>query len=524
MTSQHQHGVPFGGQKDRDQAWRISSDGQASSFDALSCDVWRQYARHQRSSEETSEPWLSSDTIPQEAIGFVAPSPEELAYRLIQLDEFFAEGLLYDEVARLGIKPEWLGQLHKEPMRVVISEQQQPLTSLFSAIDEYGAPRELGKCLRDMGRVVEALERLQSEKVDSGFLVSRYHGVSFQGISFGGYVTLPDDEAPRRINFFSKREREQFANAAYGDLRVSAKQMNTIWECLEKGIEEKRRESSKYLATVQKQQSYNEALRARGEEPSEEQVARVWIARHEQVAAEREVRMMQNLKGDLQYAFGTVGLLDRSMESVSYLHFVAAFNAKLAHRVEPRWDFGTFFNDTIDHLPSTGVADWPTFVKAITDVGLISKEDCLVRLRTASSSGKIVYVNGYIRELSDAKVTLFFPPYCGTKEYVCDLQELSERSSEMISQGQAPLIVPCAELRYLFNLGYSRSVIFYDGMPYERIRRAIDALKTESFVLAPREATLHAYSRLWQHSPSNPSAPWGDLRERFASHEYYGAP
>lgn len=454
---------------------------------------------------------------------FCAPSREALVARVELVDRLYKSGALADEVEKLGISREWLEKLHTEPFRVVIAEQPQPLPSLYSPLDEYGAPIELQDTLAEMVAIRDLVESRCCEPVGTGFLVSSHHGVSFNGISFGGYFIVPQEgkEACLRINLFTKEEKRAYEHVSYGDLRVALRQGEVVREQLEKMSLLAQGAYIRANGALKKQADYNKSRISAGFELTSEQEERLLGLVQQRSSSALVTASAHGLLHDWKAAWSESQKCSDESDSVSYIALMSALNRRLAKRIEPDLEFETFKNDIIDELPSTGVNNWPKFVGALLEVGLLEIGDPLLRIRTVTADGKIKFFNGRLRDVRDERVLIGIMSNGDGSETVVNVESLVADSRSAIARGDVPIITPCADIRILLNLGFSKSIILYDGAPYPRVMKAVSALRDETVMTNPREPKLHSYSRLWQYRSSDSSNPWAGLREKHTTLDYY---
>jgi hypothetical protein len=254
---------------------------------------------------------------------------------------------------------------------------------------------------------------------------------------------------------------------------------------------------------------------------TEQQEERLQALLQQRATHRLEARSIGDLLNDWNEAVSEAQSHAPEEDSVSYIDLIAALNHRLAKRIVKDINFQTFANDTIDELPSTGVENWPKFVGSLMEGGLIAEGDSILRIRTVSPSGKIKFLNGRLRKVTDEQVLVGIMLSGDGSETLVDVEDLAAESRAAIARGDRPVITPCADMRIFFNLGFSRSIVLYDGAPYQRVMKSVTALREGRILDNPREPKLHSYSPLWQHNPGDMNDPWKGLCEKYSTVDYY---
>jgi hypothetical protein len=445
---------------------------------------------------------------------------------MVSVRDMHASGQLAQEVEDLGLKGEWLEALRNEPARVVISEQLQPVPNLFSALDQYGHPKELRRSVLATFEIQRALGLVLGEQVEAGYLASRHHGVSFAGVSFGGYFTVPNNSAEglTRIPLFSKRERELYHNAAYGDLMVSRSKIEEIATAFRKVLETERVQERTALKALSRQVAHNQSVLLAtgcvGSELEERLLQAQGLCEKRQLRVAATQAFLEDLYGAAEEGGMQLGSSGSQGDAISYMNFIASFNGRFVDRVQPGQPFPTFFNDTVDALPSLGVRSWPRFITKLLESGVFSDGDALCRLRMTDERGVVRYANVWLEEVSPTSVRVFVRGG-GSSSQAYRLEDLAESSAQSVARGEGPILTPVGRLRYLANLAWSPSVIQYDGMEFEPISRVLRAMASPGLLAVPRKPKLYPYSGAHSHMPSDLNNPWQGLREKHHVLDYY---
>lgn len=470
----------------------------------------------------TTIPWADHPNLSPSLQRAFAPCSQDLIARMLELEQLHQSGALRAEVERLGISGAWLDALRAEGPRAVVSEQQQFVPNLYAALGAYGTPGDVLGGLSTLQCLGAALSAELGQEVRTGYLMSRFHGVSFEGVTFGGYVTVPglEDDAISRTSLFSKSDRARFDYATYGDLSISPARLVEISTLIEKFATESDRRARKHLQNAERQAEHNKSVAENlGSVPDEKQ------QRFEQestrgayfdVRAKAAAMLLEDFRGaqaDCQGSLTTDG-------RYPYTLFVEKFNARFVARVMPGLEFSTFANDVVDDLPTLGIENWGTFARALVSSGILGAEEAICRVRTVTSDGRIRYANAWIQEIQADTVLVGLKGIENPRERI-DIRELVAESRASKERGEGPTLVPVGRLRYLANLAWSPSLVLYDGADYEPINKVVAAMADPNFLLNPRAPKMHAYSRVFEHKPASTSAPWKELDERHHTIQYY---
>jgi hypothetical protein len=173
---------------------------------------------------------------------------------------------LHDEVARLGVAPEWLGRHHDTSPGIFICEHANPIASLFAVLGSYGSPRTLHNTLRVQSSICRLLRGSDLPNAQFGLLYSPDHEVVCSGPAATTYLTFPEpgSGAVKPLSLLSNKEQRHYAGASYRDLSLAPQKLEEILgrsQALLKEAETKTRATARAL---QKQSEFNRRSREEG--------------------------------------------------------------------------------------------------------------------------------------------------------------------------------------------------------------------------------------------------------------------
>jgi hypothetical protein len=474
-------------------------------------------------SENGWETFDYSRLSPQQQATF-SPNIHELAQRVALIRSLYRSGALTEEAIELGIHPSWVDALQQEGVRTVVQEQLQPVPNLYSALGEYGTPADLVNGIKGLAKLRHDLESIVGEPVEAGYLASRHHGMSFSGITFGGYVTLPEIGSGRfqRLNFFTGRDKETFEHAGYGDLTCSPERLDEIGQAFEKLLAETNTRNNKEIKSAYKLATYIRQLEEIPLEVPQEKRERLQELTRNIQYLQQFHQATQLFVKDWEAAREHCKETPSISPRVPYLRFVEKLNELFISRVVPDLNFKTFYNDTIDNLPTIGVVDWPLFTSALLKGGILHRDEAICRFRVVEENGRVRYYNTWLADISDKAVTVSLRGYEKLGKKV-DIRYLAELSKVSLENGKGPTLVPGGKLRYLANFAMSPSLILFDGMEFSATQRVFEAIQKPDFLKFPRFPTVHPYSKVCEYAPADPQNPWTGLREAHSTLDYYRA-
>lgn len=453
-----------------------------------------------------------------------AETLKQLISRALFVEKLAADGSLAKDAAQLGISPEWLNTFRAEGPKVGIYEQQQPLPSLYAAIDSYGTPTNVVASLQRMSVIKEALEIGLRRKVGAGFMVSPYYGLSFNSISYGGYLSFPKKQSEVEIErklFFSEKERKYYRNAAYADLAFAPKKLEEFESVLNDTISQ----SKKRITTAEKSlRRFDEAVVGSSASASEESSSSNLDARKEQHLkqiefAEKRISAAMAMKHDLLAAKRECNGNIYPDGRIPYLEFVTAFNRHFADRYAPDLEFTSFETSAVEAFASVGVQDWPRFVRSLLRSNIISEGEAIARYRTLED-GRVRYLNVHVDSIRDSSVLVTLRSD-QEQHKLLDIHDLAQQSAIAMRDGLPPTLSPISKIRYLLNLAYGPSIILCDGMEFAPIVQVTRAMTDSSFLRHPRLPQIHAYADLCGFRPTDSNEPWADLKESLHALDYY---
>jgi len=443
---------------------------------------------------------------------------KQLISRVVYVEELFQSGDLARDAAHLGISPEWLDSLRADGPKVVIYEQPQPLPSLYAAIESYGAPVQAFRSLQHLELLRDQLEIALRRKVETGLASFPYLGVSFRGISYGGYLSFPKPNAPEitRFNFFSTKERAFFEHASYSDLYFSKGKIAEFEKVLNGSISSAQAKISSSKKSLRQRSPSNHS--------GESKISLPYFERGEQFlpqieAFERRHLASENMKSDIAAAAEACSHLATPDGSIPFIEFIGAFNKQFANRFAPGLDFQNIQMQPIEAFASVGVQNWGRFVESLLTSQIIEKDEAIARYRTVKD-GRVRYANVYPERIENDTVIVSVKSDWGLDQRF-DIQELATQSAISLREGKAPTLSPISKVRYLLNMAFGSSIILCDGMEFGPISKVAQAMRGSSLLLHPRLPQIHAYAPLCDYKPKDPDDPWAELKETHHALDYY---
>lgn len=437
--------------------------------------------------------------------------------RVLAVREAARGGLLYEDAIQLGVDPVWVAQLLQEPVRVAISEQVMPLTTLFAKLGSYGSPAAMARAFATMSELANRLEAADPEigVVKVGQITSIDHGVTFKDITSGFHFLVPllapgvDQESIQGRHLFSGKDKKRFNGAGYRDLSVAVGKVEEVLEAIDHVYQFAHKEGLKNVDAAERQRAFNIESRERNFPVTEEQAGRV------ESALRRGARFLDTAAAANAFLEDCAGALrdsgglgpDRA-ERVDYCQFISHLNARLAQRFLGDRVFETAHTEHVNSLPCFGIKDWGTFLGKFFKAGIFHADEPVLRWRVDEPGRDIDYRSLAVVENNGHGIVL--ADRFSKTQYRLD--DLVERSRESVLAGGPPLLIPIASMRYWVNYAMTSSISMDDGMPYDKIQRLQRAMQDPKFTLMPRDLTIVPYTRLNTFTPSNPSDPYQDLK------------
>lgn len=450
----------------------------------------------------------------------------EAAERIITVKDMMATGELSEEVARIGINPEWLGKLHAAPPYVGIAEQLMPLPTLFGKLGSFGKPEALRNAIQFLGDIAREVSYYSNQTVSTGLFSSPDHMASRTGITSGFYFLLPNfrffeadrdrraDSKLTKIRLLPKRQLEQQDGLSYRELTLRVSTLHEISNVLHKETEQAERRVQTAIRRYTKQAAFNsqreEISRKSEDGESSHPVDRDMYQRERsyQRALKRDQVSKESLEtlADLwDDCVRTCTAGHPESPTTSYWNFVSEFNTQIAKRICPDISFSNVSTEHIDDLATTGVKDWHTFLGALIKNDLIREGESILRYITPE--GK--HTPLVLKDLNELSV---FSPRTHTTYSIPELVSESQKSLELTG---APRLLPIAVMRYCAAFLVGNGMVLDDGMPYGLYKRLYAASIDGDISLRPRGLLVAPYTDLSRYSPKNPLDPYGDMVEKF---------
>lgn len=460
--------------------------------------------------ERSHLPWVDHTALTPAQQKVLAASEPELMERVAFVHRLYKTGALAEEALSLGIAPRWLDTLHREGPKVLIDEQPQPLPNLFTPLDKYGTPSALVDSFPLMQRLRGSLADALGVHVGAGLIVSPFHEVSFNSVSYGGYVTLPKGvgDEHEKLNLFTGQERKHFEHATYSDLMLSPKKLEEV---------------TTKLAALHK--LYDQQLRSKTAAHDRHAAGTVDAASLEPFKLQVEFAKLRlsavtSFLSDWKAAIAQSSAGASKDEKIAYIAFVANYNDQFARRVAPLdLGFRTHFNEAVELFPSKGITNWPLLIGKLVEAGVLEIGKAVAHVRTEGGA-RPRYCNAWLEEVTPGGVIVSLKSD-GLPPVRHDIVSLAERSAAAVDAGQIPTLVPVGKLRYLVNLAFSPSLYLCDGVEFKPVVKVTEAMGEGGILQYPRGPKIHAYSSLWQHAPEDTEHPWTGLKETNHYLDYY---
>lgn len=460
------------------------------------------------------------------ASGIFPASPAEAVERVLAARAAYRDGILQEEAERVGVCALWMHEHNALPVRVAITEQLMPLTTLFSKLDRFGSPATMVRALRTMDWMARQVEAGDSSigDVEVGLLTSLDHSVVFKEITDGFFVVVPqrapgaDQERLQGRHFFSNKDVKHFKGVGYRDLSIAVAKLDEILGLFRQQGGYDRAEGLKQLDASARQAGFNDRRRLADGEVTPEMERRVVDSKYRGEQRHRRADAADAFIEDFEGAVKSCGVIaGASGPRVSYSEFIARLNEALGARILPNGKFTVSFGEHLNTLPSFGVQNWPLFLTKFTESGILQPGESVLRFRVAEPGRDPEYKNLAIAELSRYRIVLA-DRESGQRH---DLADLVERSRESLLAGGPPLLIPTAVMRYWGNYAMSSSLGLDDGMPYEKIRRVDRAMHDPDFAIRPRGLAIFPYTRLNTFTPQDLADPYDGFRPKFDALDYY---
>lgn len=441
--------------------------------------------------------------------------------RLLTVVNLARMGTLHDEVAALGVFPDWLQRHHTDtPYGIFICEHGNPLTSIFSLLGSFGAPQALHKQIVGMEQLRNDVRATLGVTPKTGILASPEHEVTTQGPAGTLHMVLPDisNDSFSRKSFLSKKEQKLLSGSAYRDLVISSERLEEFAKHGNKIAQLSLIEATKLNKRAEQQSKFNTDRKENGQPLTEEMLQRALDFSEQGTLHDQKARAALNFVEDWTSAMRNVGAesLSESLSTVSYLTFSSAFNQLLAQRFGRSVQFETVQSTSVNSILSNGISDWPTFITSFREAGIFSENAIIGRLRT-EREGKVRYGKLFVSKIMDHDVEL--TDRDSHMRY--SALALAEQSAESLKISGIPLLVPSAAIRYWANFAISNIIAFDDGMRYEPITTLSNAMRAGKLSLEPRALTLAPYTDLFNFQPAELTDPYASLKEMHTVLDYY---
>jgi hypothetical protein len=375
-----------------------------------------------------------------------------------------------------------------------------------------------------MSLIKDALELGLRREVEAGFMVSPYYGLSFNSISYGGYLSFPKKQSEVEIEkklFFSEKERKYYRHAAYADLAFAPKKLAEFEAALNDTISQSRKRigtAEKSLKRLDQVVVSPSAHMTPGDSSPEVDPRRDQHLKQIEFAEQR-IAAAEAMKHDLLAAAKECNGTFYPDGRIPYLEFVTAFNSRFVERYAPGLNFKSFETSAVEAFASVGVQDWARLVRSLLGSNIISEGEAIGRYRTLED-GRVRYLNVHFESIRDSSV-LVTVRADQEREKLVDIRDLAQQSAIDMREGLHPTLSPISKIRYLLNLAYGPSIILCDGMEFAPIAQVTRAMTSRSFLRHPRLPQIHAYADLCGFRPSDPNEPWADLKESLHALDYY---
>lgn len=480
------------------------------------------------SQNQATEPFAHLKGLTQAAPARVSDrvfpvSVDELLERVATVTNLYRTGQLHEEARLLGISTQWLDAHFTEPPSVAMTEQQMALPTLFGKLDRFGSPAALARCLKSMSHIAGKLAEIHGSEaqISLGMRTSLDHAVTFRTITSGFFFVAPrvapgtNVEKHQRAHLFSNADESRFRGAGYRDLTLSPDKLTAVEKIFAEVADFSQRSCHKASAALTKQETFNLSKQSRGEPVTDEMLSRVREQERQMLKHGDRASAAQAFLEDLRAARSES--LTPDGKRISYHQFMEALNQRIAARFVPGMEFRTGYGEPINALATTGISDWNLFLSKFMRADILRADEPILRLRTTDSDGQPGYRILMLDSMTKSGVTV--RDRDSGARY--PIQELVDRSRQSLHEGQGPLLLPIACVRYAANYGMSGSVGLDDGMPYPLVKRVSAAFKNPEFTPFTRELNVFPYTRLVDFTPTSAEDPYHGFGVQYDVLDYY---
>jgi hypothetical protein len=449
---------------------------------------------------------------------------DALMLRVENTTRLYKSGALHEEAAALGIKPEWLDRHFKEPPSVAMTEQQMALPTLFGKLAQFGSPAALARALKAMNLIATRLGELHGDEaqVTLGMRTSHDHAVTFKTITSGFFFVAPKNglgqhESPhQRANLFSNADERKFRGAGYRDLSLGIDKLTAV-EKIFVDIEcASTSECQKAEKALRRQEQFNSSREGKGEAVTDDMRRRVVESERLMLTHGRRAEAAHQFLSDLRRAKESCGSSEESGR-VPYNKFIETFNTLVAKRFVPERSFTTGYGEPVNELATNGIENWRLFLQKFLAADILRTNEPILRLRKIEEDGTPSYRILMLEPGNNSRI-MVRDRESGKTDCLDNLISLSQAS---LANGNGPLLIPIAAVRYAANYGMSGSVGLDDGMPYELVKRVAAAFKDPGFTQYGRDLSIFPYTRLVDFTPADLNDPYHGFSTNYDVLDYY---